>query len=104
MRRSLDARRDAGMDLCERIDHDERFHHAVVASAHNSALADLYAYFARAIRNTIERTEIDLDLPEPTQADHEVLLHAISAGDIEAAESAARQLLAPSLAALTSEG
>lgn len=103
MRCTLDARRDAGMDLSQRIDHDERFHHAVVASARNSALSDLYAYFSRAIRNTIERTEIDLDLPEPTQADHEALLQAIEARDAEAAESAARHLLTPSLTALTPE-
>lgn len=103
MRCTLDARRDAGMDLSQRIDHDERFNHAVVASARNSALSDLYAYFSRAIRNTIERTEIDLDLPEPTQADHEALLQAIEAADAEAAELAARHLLTPSLTALTSK-
>jgi DNA-binding FadR family transcriptional regulator len=103
MRDALEARAAAGGDLCLRIDADERFHHAVVASAYNSALTHLYRYFARAIRNTIERTEVDLDLPEPSQADHEALLNAIDSGCADTAETAARQLLTPSLAALHAE-
>lgn len=103
MRVALDARAAAGDDLCLRIDADERFHHALVAGAQNSALTHLYQYFARAIRNTIERTEVDLDLPEPSQADHEALFHAIETGNAEAAETAARDLLAPSLITLSHE-
>lgn len=103
MREALDARAAAGDDLGARIDHDERFHRAVVEAAHNGSLADLYRYFASAIRDTIERTEHDLDLPEPSQADHENLLDAVARGDGEAAATATRSLLAPSLTALDSE-
>lgn len=103
MRAALAARAQAADDLVLRIDADERFHHALVAGAHNSALTHLYQYFARAIRNTIERTEVDLDLPEPSQADHDTLFRAISDGRADAAENAARQLLTPALMALNSE-
>ncbi|GAB3675974.1 FadR/GntR family transcriptional regulator [Salinisphaera aquimarina] len=103
MRRALQARADAGDALEARIAHDARFHQAVVAAAHNSALMELYRHFAGAIRNTIERTETDIDLPEPSQADHERLLNAIRTGDQPGAADAARALLTPALDALTAD-
>lgn len=80
---------------------DARFHTAVVDAAHNSALTDLYRYFAAATVETIRQTEIDQDLPEPTQADHQALFDAIAARDAEAAAAATRRLLAGTIAALS---
>lgn len=104
MTMALDARGKADSDLAARIFHDEGFHHALVAASHNSALAELYDYFAHAIIQTIERTESDADLPEPSQEDHELLLAAVRRQDSIKAEKLARDLLAPSLKALQKRG
>jgi len=100
MAEALDARASAGDNLTQRIRHDERFHHALVAAAHNSALSELYDFFSHAIVGTIERTETDASLPEPSQEDHELLFAAIRRKDPVQAEKMARSLLAPSLMAL----
>lgn len=100
MTAALDARGKADADLATRIHHDETFHHALVAASHNSALAELYDYFAHAIAQTIERTETDADLPEPSQEDHELLLAAIRRQDPLKAQQLSQDLLAPSLLAL----
>ena len=97
---ALDARAKAGNDLAERIRHDETFHHGLVAASHNTALSELYDYFSQAISQTIERTETDPELPEPSQEDHELLLAAIRRRDPAKAEQLARALLKPSLHAL----
>ncbi|MFP3978500.1 MULTISPECIES: FadR/GntR family transcriptional regulator [Marinobacter] len=99
MTTALDARGKADSDMQARIRHDEAFHHALVAASHNSALSELYDYFSHAITQTIERTELDADLPEPTQEDHELLLAAVRRQDSEKAEKLARSLLSPSLQA-----
>ncbi|GGE78589.1 transcriptional regulator [Streptosporangium jomthongense] len=104
MTAALDARGKADTDLQARIRHDESFHHALVAASHNSALAELYDYFSHAITQTIERTEHDADLPEPSQEDHELLLAAVRRQDSVKAEKLARDLLAPSLEALGKRG
>ncbi|MCS5563182.1 MAG: FadR family transcriptional regulator [Oleiphilaceae bacterium] len=103
MTQALDARARAGDDLEQRIHHDQTFHHRLVQACHNSALIGLYDYFAQAIGQTIERTETDADLPEPSQEDHELLLAAIRRGDTGKAEQLARALLRPSLNALRNE-
>lgn len=104
MTAALDARGKAHTDLAARIHHDETFHHALVAASHNSALAELYDYFAHAITQTIERTESDADLPEPSQEDHELLLAAVRREDSVKAGTLASNLLAPSLDALKQRG
>ncbi|MDA3922186.1 MAG: FadR/GntR family transcriptional regulator [Salinisphaera sp.] len=89
-------------DLLESfIEIDARFHGAVVEAAHNSALTDLYRYFASATIDTIRQTEIDQALPVPSHADHEALYNAIVAQDPDAAALATRQLLAGTIAALS---
>ncbi len=97
---ALDARARSANDLEERIMHDERFHHAVVMASHNPALLELYDYFSHGVSQTIERTEMDADLPEPSQEDHELLLAAIRRGEAQKAGQLARELLEPSLKAL----
>ena len=94
---ALDARASAGDNLTDRIHHDEWFHHALVRASHNSALIELYDYFSHAVSQTIERTERDDDLPEPSQEDHELLLAAIRRKDPAKAEMLSRALLSPSL-------
>ncbi|MBD3655570.1 MULTISPECIES: FadR/GntR family transcriptional regulator [Marinobacter] len=101
MTEALDRRARASADVTERIRHDERFHHALVAAAHNPALTEIYDYFAHAVSRTIERTELDADLPEPSQEDHELLLAAIRRQDSAQAEKLATALLKPSLDALS---
>ena len=103
MTNALDARAAAGSDLAERIRHDEIFHHALVRASHNTALIELYDYFSHAVSQTIERTERDAELPEPTQEDHELLLAAVRRKDADKAEVLSRALLSPSLNALTSQ-
>ncbi|MEC7376264.1 MAG: FadR/GntR family transcriptional regulator [Pseudomonadota bacterium] len=97
---ALDARAKAGAVLPLRIRHDESFHQALVAASHKSALVELYDYFSHAVSLTIEQTETNADLPEPSQEDHELLLAAVRRRDAAKAEQLARQLLAPSLRAL----
>lgn len=97
MTKALDARAKAGENLTARIRHDEAFHHALVAASHNPALTELYDYFAHAVSRTIESTETEPDLPEPSQEDHELLLAAIRRQDEEKAETLAKALLKPSL-------
>lgn len=97
---ALDQRAGAGNDLDRRIAHDEAFHHALVEAAHNPALLELYRYFAQSVAETIQQTEQDADLPEPSQEDHELLLAAIRQQNPDRATSLARALLEPSLAAL----
>ncbi|WP_311954968.1 FadR/GntR family transcriptional regulator [Halomonas garicola] len=101
MREALNAREAAGEDIDARIEHDQRFHLAVVQAAHNEALATLYEYFACSVAHTIEQTERNRHLPEPGHAEHVALLKAIEAGHTDDAEHIARAMLAPSLGALT---
>jgi len=97
---ALDARAKAGEDVGERIRHDQSFHRALVAASHNPALSELYDYFAHGVARTIESTETEPDLPEPSQEDHELLLAAIRRQDEARAEALATALLKPSLDAL----
>lgn len=102
MTRALDNRAKAGDDISDRIHHDQAFHTALVGASHNPALTELYDYFAHAVAMTIEQTELDADLPEPSQEDHELLLAAIRRQDAAKAEALAKALLQPSLDALGS--
>ena len=97
---ALDNRGKAGGNIAERIHHDQAFHKALVSASHNPALTELYDYFTDAVALTIEQTELDSDLPEPSQEDHELLLAAIRRQDGARAEALARALLEPSLEAL----
>jgi len=99
---ALDERARAGEDVSRRIRHDQAFHTALVAASHNPALTELYDYFAHSVTQTIEQTELDAELPEPSQEDHELLLAAIRRQDAAKAETLARALLQPSLDALGS--
>lgn len=86
---------DAGIEAFVAI--DAAFHDAIVAAAHNTALSDMYRYFAVATRQIIRLTETETDLPAPNQAAHTAVHDAIVAGDTDAAEAATRALLTPAL-------
>ncbi len=101
---ALDLRAQAGDDLAARIRHDDAFHHAVAQASHNSALTDLYGYFAHTITRTIERTELDSSLPEPSQEAHELLLAAIRRQNASEASRLAKALLQPCLDVLRAQG
>ena len=97
---ALDERAKAGDDVESRIRHDHAFHTALVAASHNPALSELYDYFANSVAQTIELTELDSGLPDPSQEDHELLLAAIRRQDSVKAETLSRALLQPRLKAL----
>lgn len=100
-RRDWHAENAAGAEIDRFVAIDAGFHDAVVAASHNSALIDIYRYFAVATRQIIHLTETEADLPAPSQAAHAAVHDAIVAGDAEAAEAAIRALLTPMLDALT---
>lgn len=84
----------------EYITHDFAFHRAIVAASGNAALEELYLYFATAIRTSIRHSIGDAELPEPSGAQHRVVLEAIARGDADGAAAAVRDLFRPLLAAL----
>lgn len=100
LRALLEKRGNAGRDIAARVDYDHRFHQAIVAAAHNHALSALYDYFSEAVAATIEQTERDAALPEPSHDAHVYLLQTLEQADAHAAENAARQMLQPALNAL----
>jgi DNA-binding FadR family transcriptional regulator len=103
LRRLLAARRERspGEDAVQAfVERDLAFHSAVADAAHNPALREMYRLFADTIRADLPATLGNSDLPEPDDAAHEAIVAAIAAGDEEAAEKAARNIIAPMLAAL----
>lgn len=93
---------DRAAALEDYVEHDFAFHRGVVAAAGNAALEELYLYCATAIRSCIRHSVGEVDLPEPTQAQHRVLLDAIARQDAEGAAQAVRAMFTPLLAALDS--
>lgn len=103
LREHLAARheRSAGEDPIQAfIERDLAFHSAVAEAAHNPALREMYRLFADTIRADLPATLGNADLPEPDDAAHEAIVAAIAAGDPDRAEAAARNIIAPMLAAL----
>ncbi len=75
-------------------DHDVEFHKAVVEAAHNAALTATYGWFASSVREALVSSLGDHEMPRVIHGDHRAVLDAIASGDPEAAERAARELLA----------
>lgn len=76
-----------GGRVAEFVAADAALHSAVVAAAHNSMLAELYASIGAAVRSTVAEAMGDALTPE-RHVDHARLVAAIRAGD---AERAARE-------------
>jgi len=70
-------------------DHDVAFHLAVVAAAHNSLLAGIYASFDSSLHNAVTANAQGSMSIVATSADrHEALFHAIRNRDADAAQAA----------------
>ncbi|QIM19535.1 FadR family transcriptional regulator [Leucobacter coleopterorum] len=73
---------------------DVAFHLGIADASGNRLLADIYASFDTSLRESIADASCLSNGGDPDRADqHEQLLHAISAGDPEAAEAAALGVL-----------
>lgn len=99
----LDARHDRRPDedpIQAFVERDLAFHSAIADAAHNPALREMYRLFADTIRADLPSTVGNADLPEPDDADHEAIVTAIADRDAGRAERAARNILAPMMAAL----
>ncbi|WP_431980648.1 FadR/GntR family transcriptional regulator [Streptomyces qinglanensis] len=75
-------------------EHDIEFHVAVVDAAHNAALSATYGWFSSSVRDALVASLHDRHMPRIHETDHHDLVDAIETGDPEAAERAARSLLA----------
>ncbi|MEZ0092802.1 FadR/GntR family transcriptional regulator [Streptacidiphilus sp. EB129] len=81
------------------VEHDLEFHTAMVESAHNPALTEVYRYFSASVREAMRASSVDQDMPEVDLDTHRALVDAVASGDPEAAEAACRLLLAEPMAA-----
>ncbi|MEU8524891.1 MULTISPECIES: FadR/GntR family transcriptional regulator [Streptomyces] len=74
-------------------DADMTFHMAVVEATHNAAFTEVYRFFSTQVHEVLVAALGDAEMP-PVDIDvHEALAGAIEAGDPEAAEAQARELL-----------
>jgi DNA-binding FadR family transcriptional regulator len=102
LRRRAEAGR-AGLDAGRQAfaEADAAFHRAVVAATHNRVLVELYSHLADPLRASV--VEVLRVSDGELDDEHEAVARAIRAGDPAAAELAASDLLAASLAALSAE-
>lgn len=84
------------------VTHDFAFHRGMVAAAGNPALEELYLYCANSVRACIRTSVGDAELPEPSGAQHRVVLDAIARQDADGAAAAVRGLFTPLLEKLDS--
>lgn len=77
---------------------DQRFHHAILAAAHNAALASLAGSVGAAVSWTTTFKHRKQSLPRDPVSDHEAVMLAISAGDAAGARDTMRALLRHALA------
>jgi DNA-binding FadR family transcriptional regulator len=93
---------DAGAGNQAFVEADAAFHQAVVAATHNQVLIELYSHLADPLRASV--AEVLRVSDAGLHNGHHVLARAIRGGDPAAAELAATELLAVSLAALNTDG
>ena len=82
------------------VEHDLEFHTAMVESAHNPALTEVYRYFSASVRESMRAAFGDHEMPEIDLASHRALIDAIESGDPDAAEAASRLLIAEPMSAV----
>ncbi|MFH9957167.1 FadR/GntR family transcriptional regulator [Streptomyces roseolus] len=90
--------RDADADLA--------FHLAVVGATHNAAFIEVYRFFSTQVHEVLVEALGDRAMPPVDIDAHEALVAAVEAGDADAAERQARELLripAETVAALMAE-
>lgn len=97
LKKAVDSRGEYSVDgdLDAFLERDRNFHVAIATASNNNALQALYAYFNASIHSHTKSIFADVELPEPSLADHIAIVDAIIAGDEEAAASAARNMLNP---------
>lgn len=89
-------------ELDDFLERDTRFHKAIAAASHNSALTALYDYFVSLMRPHTRDIIEQGNLPEPDLAAHAAIVDAICARDEVAAAAAAHRMMAPLIAYLRS--
>ncbi|OQS44673.1 FadR/GntR family transcriptional regulator [Chromobacterium haemolyticum] len=82
------------------IERDLEFHLAVANASGNQALAELYAYFSRAVRQHVQQSILDEALPDPDLAAHQAIYEAIRQRRPDEAARAAAAITRPLLEAL----
>jgi DNA-binding FadR family transcriptional regulator len=95
---SLEQMRRHGLSTAAGRAADQRFHHAVLAAAHNAALASLASSVGAAVSWTTTFKHRKQSLPRDPVSDHEAVLNAITAQDSVRARSAMQALLDRALA------
>jgi len=90
----------AEVALDDFLERDRDFHIAIATASHNEALQALYAYFTASIHQNTKSIFSDAELPEPSHADHLLIVDAVVAGDEEGAAAAARNMLEPLISTL----
>ncbi len=75
---------------------DLELHRAVVRSAHNSLLTDLYDHLGAAVAESIRRSLDDPAAAAGQDESHAGLVEAVASGDAAAAEEAARRIVGAS--------
>lgn len=96
MRAALEAEQRTlrqGGDVEDAIDHDLRFHQALVESAHNPSLTELYRYFSSSVRSAMVAASGDQEMPPAAPDTHLALIDAVAGGDPDVAETACRTML-----------
>jgi DNA-binding FadR family transcriptional regulator len=78
---------------------DFAFHVAIVATAQNTALVELYRFFSSAVTETIAAT-LGEDIPEPDMPAHRSLIDAIASSDPSRADETLRAFISPVLLTL----
>jgi DNA-binding FadR family transcriptional regulator len=73
---------------------DFAFHVAIVATAGNTALVELYRFFSSAVNETIAAT-LGEDIPEPDMAAHRSLIDAIASGEPARSDETMRAFMSP---------
>ncbi|MFB7372531.1 FadR/GntR family transcriptional regulator [Streptomyces sp. NPDC056222] len=74
-------------------DADMAFHLAVVEATHNAAFTEVYRFFSTQVHEVLVEALGDREMPPVDIDAHEALVAAVEAGDAEAAEAGARELL-----------
>ncbi|WP_329280873.1 FadR/GntR family transcriptional regulator [Streptomyces sp. NBC_00691] len=74
-------------------DADLAFHLAVVGATHNTAFVEVYRFFSAQVHEVLVEALGDREMPPVDIDAHEALVTAIEAGDPEAADRQARELL-----------
>lgn len=82
------------------IEGDLAFHRGIARVARNDALYEIYEFLCQNIRVHLRQSVLDRHLPDPSQAAHQAVLDAITAGNAEGAAAAARAITEPVMAAL----